>query len=98
VSLARSSVAISPRKNETGWFRETRRFTQPAPEGVADMPLRCRWNRWVWYKREMELTLVYTEVPRFTAGSPASLEYLETNGYVVIANALDSEQAKSIYS
>ena len=35
----------------------------------------------------------YAHVPRFEAGSPASIEYLRDEGYVVIANALDTEAA-----
>ena len=35
----------------------------------------------------------YTRVPRFAAGSPESVAYLGEHGYVVIAKALDDEQA-----
>ncbi len=39
-----------------------------------------------------QLTAEYTRVPRFEAGSTESVEYLEQQGYVVIADVLDTEQ------
>lgn len=41
---------------------------------------------------ENELTSTYTRVPRFEAGSAESVEHLNDEGFVVIANVLDSEQ------
>lgn len=40
-----------------------------------------------------ELTPVYTHVPRLAAGSRESLDHLESEGFVVIANALSSAEA-----
>jgi hypothetical protein len=40
------------------------------------------------------LAPVYTHVPRFAPGSKESTAYLDEHGYVVIANALNSEEAK----
>ncbi|MFK8024089.1 MAG: phytanoyl-CoA dioxygenase family protein [Ilumatobacter sp.] len=40
-----------------------------------------------------QLTPEYVHVPRFPAGSPESVEHLESEGYVVIANALSSDEA-----
>ncbi len=40
-----------------------------------------------------QLTPIYAEVPRLAAGSPESLEHLETEGFVVIANALSITEA-----
>ncbi len=40
------------------------------------------------------LAPVYTEVPRFAAGSAESIAYLDAHGYVVIANALSPEEAR----
>lgn len=39
-----------------------------------------------------ELNSTYVHVPRFEAGSVESVEHLNDEGYVVIANVLDSEQ------
>ncbi len=46
----------------------------------------------------MNIDIRYTEVPRFAPGSKESLEYLQTEGYVVIANALSVEQAEHALS
>ena len=40
----------------------------------------------------MELTPTYQHVPRLAAGSAESVEHLESEGFVVIAAALDPEQ------
>ena len=40
-----------------------------------------------------KLTPKYVHVPRFAAGSKESLDYLESEGYVVIANALSEAEA-----
>jgi hypothetical protein len=39
------------------------------------------------------LAPVYVRVPRFAAGSPESIAYLDEHGYVVIANALSGAEA-----
>ncbi len=41
-----------------------------------------------------QLTPVYTHVPRFGAGSQESLDHLESEGFVVIANALSPAEAE----
>jgi len=41
-----------------------------------------------------QLTPIYTHVPRFEAGSQESLDHLESEGYVVIANALSPAEAQ----
>ncbi len=41
-----------------------------------------------------QLTPVYTEVPRLAAGSQESLAHLESEGFVVIANALSRAEAR----
>lgn len=43
---------------------------------------------------DTQLTPIYTEVPRFAAGSKESLKHLETEGFVVIKNALSPTEAK----
>ncbi len=40
-----------------------------------------------------ELAPAYTHVPRFAAGSWESIDHLEREGFVVIANALSTTQA-----
>jgi len=42
---------------------------------------------------QQQLTPRYVHVPRFAAGSQASLDHLESEGYVVIANALSTAEA-----
>ena len=39
------------------------------------------------------INITYSHVPRFVAGEKNGLEYLEEHGYVVIANALTTEEA-----
>ncbi|MEP4485519.1 MAG: phytanoyl-CoA dioxygenase family protein [Halioglobus sp.] len=41
-----------------------------------------------------QITPTYTEVPRFAAGSKESLDHLESEGFVVIANALSSVESE----
>lgn len=41
---------------------------------------------------DTELTAEYVHVPRFDAGSPESVKYLDEQGFVVIAGVLDDEQ------
>ena len=43
---------------------------------------------------QQQLTPVYTHVPRFEAGSQESLDHLESEGYVVIENALSPAQVE----
>jgi hypothetical protein len=40
------------------------------------------------------LAPVYTHVPRFPAGSKEGMDYLEEHGYVVIANALSTDESR----
>ncbi len=42
--------------------------------------------------KHQQLTPRYTEVPRFPAGSPESIAYLESEGFVVVANALNGDE------
>ena len=42
----------------------------------------------------VQVTPIYTEVPRFAAGSRESLDHLESEGFVVIAGALSPSEAK----
>src|ERR1700744_1091119 len=44
------------------------------------------------------LAPAYVHVPRFTAGSPESIAYLDEHGYVVIANALSGAEAAQALS
>ncbi|MGH1492735.1 MAG: phytanoyl-CoA dioxygenase family protein [Acidimicrobiales bacterium] len=46
-------------------------------------------------ERAQPLEAQYTYVPRFEAGSAESIEYLETEGFVVIANALNEQEAST---
>ena len=43
---------------------------------------------------QQHLTPIYTHVPRLEAGSQESLDHLESEGYVVIANALSSSETQ----
>lgn len=47
------------------------------------------------HEQPRPLEAVYTHVPRFEAGSAESVAYLESEGFVVIANALDEHEVST---
>ena len=44
------------------------------------------------------INIRYAHVPRYAAGDQAGIDYLEEHGYVVIANALTTDEANHALS